>query len=180
MTTQHTLRRAVFPGSFDLFTYGHLDILRRSLRLFDEVIVALAVNVKKKYFFDTETRMRLVMDVLTEELATEERERVRVVYSENEFIVNFARDNGAEFLVRGIRGPNDFVDEYNNYVVNLHINKDIEVIHLICPPDKLAVSSSAVKSNVGIAGWEELARQFVPAASLRGLQAWAAAQQATK
>jgi pantetheine-phosphate adenylyltransferase/8-oxo-dGTP diphosphatase len=170
MTTQHTLRRAVFPGSFDLFTLGHLDVLRRSLALFDEVIVALAVNAKKKYFFDVDTRMRLVKEIMDEELTPQERERVRVEYSQGEFIVNFARDQDAKYLVRGLRGLDDFADEYKNRVVNLHVNPDIEIVYVICPPALLAVSSSAVKENVGLDGWEDLARQFVPPAAMRGLE----------
>jgi pantetheine-phosphate adenylyltransferase len=169
VTVQHTLRRAVFPGSFDLFTKGHLDVLRRSLKLFDEVIIALAVNAKKKYFFDADTRMRLVREVIAEELTPAEQERVSVFYSEGEFVVNFAHDHGATYLVRGIRGPNDFVDEYNYRIFNLHINPDIEIVYVICPPDLLAISSSAVKESIVNEGWEEIAAKFVPPASMRGL-----------
>jgi pantetheine-phosphate adenylyltransferase len=170
MATQHTLHRAVYPGSFDLLTAGHVDVFKRSLRLFDEVILAVANNPRKKYFFDTETRMRLANEVVQEELTDDERARVRVEYTEREFIVDFAIRHDAGYIVRGLRGPAEFEEEYKSRLFNLEVSPTVEVLYLPTSPDLLVVSSSVMKESIVNRGWERVARKYLPAASLRGLQ----------
>lgn len=129
---------AVFPGSFDPFTLGHYDIVIRSLRLFDEVIVALGHNSQKKRYFEVNGMIDKI------ENAFKEQPQVRVV-TYDELTADFARRYNAQFLVRGLRNTTDF--EYENSIsqVNRYLNKDLETVFLITSPVYASISSSITR-----------------------------------
>ena len=152
---------AVFAGSFDPFTLGHLDIVRRAASLFDELWVLLAVNASKKYYFDEATRAEMVRK------AVADIPNVKVdVY--DGLTVDFMKRVGAKFLVRGIRGASDV--EYEQTVAwnNKVLCPEIETVFLSSASEHLAVSSSVVREllKAGIAndgeGRAKLAK-YVPA-----------------
>ena len=152
---------AVFAGSFDPFTLGHLDIVRRAASLFDELYVLLAVNASKKYYFDEATRAERVRR------AVAPFPNVKVdVY--DGLTVDFAKRVGAKFLVRGIRGAADV--EYEQTVAwnNKVLCPEIETVFLSSAPEHLMVSSTVVREllKAGIAdngeGRAKLAK-YVPA-----------------
>ena len=152
---------AVFAGSFDPFTLGHLDIVRRAASLFDELYVLLAVNASKKYYFDEATRAEMVRR------AVAPFPNVKVDCYDG-LTVDFAKRVGAKFLVRGIRGAADV--EYEQTVAwnNKVLCPEIETVFLSSASEHLAVSSSVVREllKAGIAndgeGRAKLAK-YVPA-----------------
>jgi pantetheine-phosphate adenylyltransferase len=135
---------AIYPGSFDPITNGHWDIVRRALRLFDKVVVALAVNVNKKPLFPLATRMRMVRDVVAGNPRVE-------VESFQGLLVEYARSRGARFLIRGLRAVADFEYEFQFAHMNRQLAPDIETIFLPTNEENFYVSSSLVR-EVGSMG----------------------------
>lgn len=130
---------AIFPGSFDPFTKGHEDIVLRGLKLFDEIIVAIGHNSKKSTrYFDVNQMAKLIDQTFSE------HENIRVVIY-NELTATWAKKQGAEYLLRGLRNTTDF--EYENSIsqVNKHLNENLESVFLITSPDFAAISSSIIR-----------------------------------
>ena len=140
---------AVFAGSFDPFTIGHLDIVKRASALFDEVYVLLAVNASKKYLFDEKVRVEMVRK------AVENIPNVKVD-SFDGLTVDFAKRVGAKYLVRGIRGASDVDYEQTVAWNNRVLCPECETVFLSSAPEHLMVSSSVVRELLksGIAGDE--------------------------
>lgn len=141
---------AVFAGSFDPFTLGHLDIVKRAAALFDELYVLLAVNASKKYYFDEATRAEMVRK------AVAGLSNVKVE-SFDGLTVEFMKRVGANFLVRGIRGAADVEYEQSVAWNNKNLYPECETVFLSSAPEHLMVSSTVVREllKVGIAGSEE-------------------------
>ncbi|MCR9014062.1 pantetheine-phosphate adenylyltransferase [Aquiflexum gelatinilyticum] len=130
---------ALFPGSFDPFTKGHHDIVLRSLKLFDEVIVAIGYNsAKKNRYFE--------IDIMVEKISSlyVGNDRVKVLVY-NELTSSLAKTQGANFLVRGLRNIIDF--EYENTIsqMNRNLNPDLETVFLITSSKYAAVSSTIIR-----------------------------------
>jgi len=140
---------AVFAGSFDPFTVGHLDIVKRASALFDEVYVLLAVNASKRYMFSEETRLEMVRK------AVENIPNVKVDCFDG-LTVDFAKRVGAKYLVRGIRGASDVDYEQTVAWNNRVLCPECETVFLSSAPEHLMVSSSVVRELLksGIAGDE--------------------------
>jgi pantetheine-phosphate adenylyltransferase len=128
---------ALFPGSFDPFTKGHEDIVRRGLGLFDEVVIGIGNNVNKKRYFPIE-----VMQPAIE--GTFAGLPVRVI-SYDDLTAHFAREIGARYLLRGLRNTTDF--EYENSIsqVNRHLYADVETVFLITSPELAPISSTIIR-----------------------------------
>lgn len=130
---------ALFPGSFDPFTKGHEDVVRRSLAMFDEVIVAIGFNTaKNKRYFDID----FMVDKIDGVFEGDDRVKVEVY---NELTANFAKKKNAIALVRGLRNTTDF--EYENSIsqINAHLNPDLETVFLITNPVYASVSSTIIR-----------------------------------
>jgi len=130
---------AIFPGSFDPFTKGHHDIVIRSLKLFDEVIVGIGYNsAKKNRYFD--------IDLMVEKIngLYQYQPEVKVVVY-NELTSTLAKKHGAVFLLRGLRNTTDF--EYENTIsqMNRKLNPELETVFLITSPQYAAVSSTIIR-----------------------------------
>ena len=132
------MRIALFPGSFDPFTNGHLDVVRRGTVLFDEVIVAIGNNSSKQRYLPVEQMQEMIADVFQEE----PRVSVRTYKG---LTADFARETGARFLLRGLRNTTDF--EYENTIAqaNRHLNPDLETVFLITSPTLAAISSTIIR-----------------------------------
>jgi pantetheine-phosphate adenylyltransferase len=152
-------RKAVYAGSFDILTYGHVWMIKSGARLFDELIVAVAVNSGKQTMFTVPERKEMLARVVGDL-------GLRVVVDEvaqDEYLVNHALRNGARFLLRGIRNATDYGDEYMLRTVNSEIRKGVTTIFLMPPPKLAVVASSVVKRMIGPIGWEkEVARNVPP------------------
>jgi pantetheine-phosphate adenylyltransferase len=149
-------RTAVYAGSFDPLTNGHLWMIRQGAHLFDRLIVAIGTNPDKTYTFSHEERL----EMLRAELG--DLDNVSIDEFHNRFLVDFARENGACYMIRGIRSTHDY--EYER--VMRHINADMAprvlTIFLMPPRDIAELSSSMVKGLIGPEGWEEQVRRYVP------------------
>jgi len=128
---------ALFPGTFDPFTLGHLSLVERGLCLVDEIIIAIGVNLDKKTFFPLEQRMEMI------ERLFEANPKVNV-RSYNGLTVDFAEETGAQFILRGVRSVNDFEYEKNIADINREI-AGIETFVLFTEPKFTHISSSLVR-----------------------------------
>jgi pantetheine-phosphate adenylyltransferase len=128
---------AVFPGTFDPFTIGHLSLVNRGLQLVDEIIIAIGVNQNKKTFFTMEQRIEAISKLF------EQNPKVSV-QSYDCTTVDFAKEVGAQFILRGIRSVNDFEYEKNIADVNRKIS-GIETFVLFTEPEYTHISSSIVR-----------------------------------
>lgn len=128
---------AIFPGTFDPFTLGHLSLVERGLDLVDEIIIAIGVNKNKKTFFSLEQRIDMISRLF------QDNNRVKVK-SYDSLTVDFAHEVGARFILRGIRSVNDFEYEKNIADVNRKIS-GIETFVLFTEPEHTHISSSIVR-----------------------------------
>ena len=139
------MRRAVYPGSFDPVTYGHLDIIRRSASLVDELVVAVLNNNSKTPLFSVEERVNILLE------ATNDISNVRVE-SFSGLSVDFAKACDARFIVRGLRAVTDFDYELQLAQTNHVLNSDIDTIFLTTSLEYAYLSSSAVKEGASYGG----------------------------
>lgn len=142
-------RIGIYAGSFDPPTLGHLWMIRQGAALFDELVVALAVNPEKTPFLSTEERREAL-----EEMIAELPGRVRVAVVQHGFLVDFAREAGATCLLRGVRNSTDFEYEKTLARMNGRMEPSIRTILLVPPSELEEISSSLVRGFVGTPGWE--------------------------
>ena len=131
------MNKAVFPGSFDPITLGHVDIINRALPLFDELQIAIGVNVDKKYMFDIDTRIQMIKDVF------EDEPKIKVVHYTG-LTVDFCHQNKLSFILRGLRNPADFEFEKAIAQTNRKLG-NIETLFLLTGPETSYISSSIVR-----------------------------------
>ena len=132
------MKKAIYPGSFDPFTNGHLDILNRACAVFDEVIVLVAVNASKKTLFSLLERVEILKAALAG------KENVRIDSYEG-LTVDYARQVGARHIIRGLRAVTDFEYEFQLASANRFANHDIDMVFFMASSDHSFVSSSVVK-----------------------------------
>jgi pantetheine-phosphate adenylyltransferase len=132
-----TKKIAVFPGSFDPITLGHVDIIERALPLFDEIIVAIGTNASKKYMWTLEERKEKLSKAFSDQV------KVSVaVYSG--LTANFCKKNKAQYILRGLRNTTDFTYEQTIAQANEKVN-GVDSVFLICSPEFSHISSSIVR-----------------------------------
>ena len=135
------MKKAVFPGSFDPITRGHEDIITRALPLFDELIVAVGHNANKQYMFPLAQRLEWI------EKAFAEAPKIKVTQYEG-LTVNYCREVGAQFILRGLRNPADFEFEKAIAQTNRKLQPGIETIFLLTASGLSSISSSIVRDVV--------------------------------
>lgn len=131
-------RKAVYAGSFDPITLGHRDVILRSLRFVDHLIVAIAVNVTKEPLFTVEERLEFLR------LSVEGDPRVEVRFFEG-LLVDFVRENDANLIIRGIRAVSDFEYEFQMALMNRYLAEDIETVFMVPSVETTYISSSLVR-----------------------------------
>ena len=134
---------AVYPGSFDPFTLGHRDILLRSLKIFDEVIIAVGVNQNKKTLFTPQERLKMIENEV-KTIKLPKQNKVKVECFEG-LIVDLARKHNANSLIKGVRGPVDYDYEAQMAGMNTVMCPDLETIFLMSKPEFSFIHSSLVK-----------------------------------
>lgn len=132
---------AVFPGSFDPITLGHIDLVRRAVPLFSRIIVAVGVNNQKSTLFPVEKRLSWLREVFKDD------KKVEVAYFEG-LTVRFCEERNAHYLIRGLRNASDFDYEKTISQLNTIIGKDIETIFLISQPEFSHISSTIVREII--------------------------------
>jgi len=157
----HSPRIAVYPGTFDPITYGHVDLAQRAARLFDEVIVAVAGDSGKNTLFPLAQRRELAEEAIGSTSA-----RIRVEQFDG-LLVDFAREQQATALVRGLRAVSDFEYEIQLAAINRRLNQELETVFLSPAEDLGFVSSSIVRELARLGGD---VTDFVPPAVVRALE----------
>ena len=150
---------AVYPGSFDPITFGHLDIIERALKVFDEVIIAVARNSGKKSLFTTEERIELIKRTI------EDKSRIRVDTFEG-LLVNYVMAQNARVILRGLRAVSDFEYEFQIAQMNHNLKPEVETLFMMTSVPYGYLSSSIVKEVASLQGPIE---SFVPEVDLKAL-----------
>ncbi len=145
-------RIAIFPGSFDPITIGHVDLVNRALPLFDKIVVAVGVNSQKKYLFDLEQRIYWLRKVFAQEYRIE-------VASFKGLTAHYAREIGAGYLLRGLRNASDFDYEKTISQLNNIVGEGLETVFFIAQPGYSHISSTIVREIIKGDGD---ARPFLP------------------
>lgn len=136
---------AMYPGTFDPITLGHEDLVRRATRLFDKVIVAIAANPSKEPMFSLDERVELARTVLADMDSVE-------VMGYSGLTVDFARDNGLQAIIRGLRAISDFEYEFQLANMNRHLNEEVESVFLTPTETYTYISSSLVREICSMGG----------------------------
>lgn len=136
---------ALFPGSFDPPTFGHLNIIERSRKIFGEINVVIAVNRQKKYLFSEEERLHMMREL------TNQWDNVHVSTC-NTLIVEYAKKNNALVLLRGVRNVADFAYEFDLSMLNRGLDSSIETIFMPTDPEFFVLKSSAIKELASLGG----------------------------
>ncbi|MCS4534224.1 pantetheine-phosphate adenylyltransferase [Neisseria montereyensis] len=156
MTTR-PIRRAVYAGSFDPPTNGHLWMISKAQAMFDELVIAIGANPEKQHTYTVEERREML------EAITKDFSNVQVTVLSNRFLVDYADSIGARFVVRGIRSASDYEYERSMRYINSDLHPDITTVILMPPREFAEVSSTMVKGMVGPEGWREMIRRYLPA-----------------
>ena len=135
---------AIYPGSFDPITMGHIDVIKRALKMFDKVIVAVGNSKDKKYTFSMEERMEMVKESV-KDLDVE-------VDSFSGLLVDYAKSKEATVIIRGLRAVSDFEYEFQSTLMNRKLNEDVETVFIMTRGMYVYLSSSIVKEVASLNG----------------------------
>lgn len=136
---------AVYPGSFDPITNGHVDIIKRAIRMFDELIVLVAYNPSKSFLFSVHERQEMIVQVLGD------HDRIRVD-SYTGLLVDYVRNMNASVILRGLRALSDFEYEFQMALINRRLNRDIETVFLMTGYKWFYTSSQIIKQAASLGG----------------------------
>lgn len=157
-----TVRTAVYPGTFDPITLGHLNVIERASQLFDRLIVGVGVNVEKRPMFSANERVRMIEETTAHLDNIEVRTFTRLA-------VEFAKSCGSKIMVRGVRPITDIQAELTMMMANRRLAPEVETLFMIADGELAHVSSSLIKEIATLASPEELAR-FLPAPVVEAVQ----------
>lgn len=136
---------ALYPGSFDPPTNGHCDIIKRSSRLFEKLIVAVGINPTKKYFFSVEERIAMLEEIV------EEYDNIEISPFDG-LLVEFANKIGAVTIIRGLRALSDFEYEFEQALMNRHLNPNVDTIFMMTDEHYSFIRSSLVREVAQLGG----------------------------
>lgn len=149
--------KAIYAGSFDPLTKGHIYVIEQGVKLFDHLYIAVGVNPSKRGYFGENERI----DMIEHYLRSNDLDlRTDVFAFENEFLVNVARAHGCNHILRGIRNSKDFEYELELQRFNDELAPDIKTVYVSPPADLVSKSSSMVRGAVGLTGWEDAIKNY--------------------
>ena len=157
-------RIAVYAGTFDPVTIGHLWMIKAGSKLFDKLIVAVGTNPDKKCHFSLRDRIIMLQESITG------CGNVTIDKYPNQFLIKYAESTGAKFVLRGIRSTTDYEYEKSLSYINCHLNSEIMTVFLLPPREMVEISSSVVRGLIGPEGWEEVVGKYVPPCVLERLK----------
>ena len=155
------MRKAVYAGSFDPITNGHLWMIEQGARLFDKLVVAIGVNPDKKATLSLDDRLSMLRETVRH------LPQVQIDHYEKQFLVHYAAAQGAQYILRGIRSEADYEYERGMRNINCDLRPEIVTVFLMPPREIAEVSSSMVKGLVGAEGWEDIVAKYVPEPAFR-------------
>lgn len=156
------MKRAIYPGTFDPFTNGHIDILERASNIFDEIIIAVAINSQKKPMFSAQERAEMIGECVAGHSS------VKVDMLESGLLIDYARQKKAVAIIRGLRQVADFEYEFQIALMNRHLHPEITTVFLM-PNEKYTYLTSSIIREVAALGGD--VSDFVPAPVLKRLKA---------
>jgi pantetheine-phosphate adenylyltransferase len=141
---------AIYPGTFDPLTHGHIDVIKKSLNVFDKVIVATTDNINKNYHFDIEDRLSIIHNSLFKDLKLNKK-KIKVV-SFDVLTINLCKQYKANTIIRGLRAVSDFEYEFQLAGMNKKLNSKIETMFLMSDVENQIISSKFVKEIASLGG----------------------------
>ena len=143
-------KNAIYPGTFDPITYGHIDVIKKSLKFIDKLVVAISDGNYKNYLFNVEERIEIVEKALFKDLKLNNK-RIKVI-SFNSLTTSLCKKNNSNIILRGLRAVSDFEYEFQLAGMNRKLNKNIETIFLMSDVENQIISSKFVKEIAELNG----------------------------
>ena len=144
------MNTAIYPGTFDPITYGHIDVIKKSLKIFDRVIVATTDNINKNYYFSIEDRLSIINNSLFKDLKFDKK-KIEVI-SFDDLTINLCKKYKANTIIRGLRAVSDFEYEFQLAGMNKKLNSKIETMFLMSDVENQIISSKFVKEIASLGG----------------------------
>ncbi len=144
------MNTAIYPGTFDPLTYGHIDVIRKSLNVFDKVIVATTDNINKNYYFSIDARLRIIHNSLFKDLRLN-KNKIKVISFDN-LTIDLCKKYKASTIIRGLRAVSDFEYEFQLAGMNKKLNTKIETMFLMSDVENQIISSKFVKEIANLGG----------------------------
>ena len=144
------MKTAIYPGTFDPITHGHIDVIKKSLNIFDRVIVATTDNVNKNYYFSINERLDIINNSLFKDLKLNKK-KIKVV-SFNNLTIDLCKKYNANAIIRGLRAVSDFEYEFQLAGMNKKLNSKIETMFLMSDVENQIISSKFVKEIASLGG----------------------------
>ena len=144
------MKTAIYPGTFDPLTYGHIDVIKKSLNVFDKLIVATTDNINKNYHFTIEDRLDIIQNSLFKDLKLS-KSKINVV-SFDDLTIDLCKKHKANTIIRGLRAVSDFEYEFQLAGMNKKLNENIETIFLMSDIENQIISSKFVKEIASLGG----------------------------
>ena len=144
------MKTAIYPGTFDPITYGHIDVIKKSLNIFDKLIVATTDNINKNYHFSTDDRLNIINNSLFTDLKLSKKKDK--VISFDTLTINLCKKYKAETIIRGLRAVSDFEYEFQLAGMNKKLNSNIETMFLMSDVENQIISSKFVKEIASLGG----------------------------
>ena len=144
------MKTAIYPGTFDPITYGHIDVIKKSLNIFDRLIVATTDNINKNYYFSIEERLDIIDNSLFKDLKLN-RKKIKVL-SFNNLTIDLCKKYHANAIIRGLRAVSDFEYEFQLAGMNKKLNSNIETMFLMSDVENQIISSNFVKEIANLGG----------------------------
>ncbi len=144
------MKTAIYPGTFDPITFGHIDVIKKSLKIFDRVVVATTDNVNKDYYFSIEERIKIINDSLFKDLKLNKK-RIKIVPFDT-LTIKICKKYKASVIIRGLRAVSDFEYEFQLAGMNKKLNSEIETMFLMSDVENQIISSNFVKEITKLDG----------------------------
>ena len=144
------MKTAIYPGTFDPITFGHIDVIKKSLKIFDRVIVATTDNINKNYYFSIEERLSIIKNSLFKDLKLNKKKIIVVPF--DTLTIDLCKKYNATVIIRGLRAVSDFEYEFQLAGMNRKLNNNIETIFLMSNVENQIISSNFVKEIISLGG----------------------------